>query len=311
MSAAQISCQMPLNDDWMENPLSFESDIVRANDPDFKTFIKPLEARRMSKVLKRAIATSQTVVNQSEITNPDAIITGTGMGCMENSEKFLTELNTLGENFLKPTLFMQSTHNTVSSQIAIRLGCHGYNNTYSQGEISFDSAFLDAWLQIKGGAIENALVGAHDELTPLIGDALKNNKSYYGFVSEASVSFMLSDSDKGAICEVESVNILFKPSLEEIIGTCAVSDDTVIMAGLNGNSENDANYEDVLANLRNHRIVKYKPLFGDGFSSSAIGVYAAAMMLQKENLHEMLFLNFADLNSWSVIKLKGLDLCGS
>ena len=48
---------------------------------------------------------------------------------------------TFGENCLKPSLFMQSTHNTIGSLIGIVLKCHGYNNTYSHEGISFESAF--------------------------------------------------------------------------------------------------------------------------------------------------------------------------
>ena len=64
----------------------------------------------MSRILKRALATSITALNESGISHPEAIITGTGTGCMENSEKFLIDLCRYGENCLKPTLFMQSTH---------------------------------------------------------------------------------------------------------------------------------------------------------------------------------------------------------
>ena len=117
----------------------------------------------MSKILKRTVCTSIDALNKSGIDHPDAIITGTGMGCMENSEKFLIDLSRYGESCLKPTLFMQSTHNTISSLIAIILKCYGYNNTYSHKGISFESALLDAWMQIRSGMIRNALIGAHDE----------------------------------------------------------------------------------------------------------------------------------------------------
>lgn len=90
-----------------------------------KGLIVPAEARRMSKILKRTVCTAITALNESDIKQPDAIITGTGMGCMENSEKFLIDLSRFGEQCLKPTLFMQSTHNTISSLTAIILKCHG------------------------------------------------------------------------------------------------------------------------------------------------------------------------------------------
>jgi len=150
-SIAQVSCQQSSNDDWFTSPILYTEDYVRAIEPEVKGLLNPGEARRMSKILKRAVYTAFTALGKSDIDVPDAIITGTGMGCMENSEKFLTDLCKYGENCLKPTLFMQSTHNTISSLIAILMKCHGYNNTYSHKGISFESALFDAWLQIKNG----------------------------------------------------------------------------------------------------------------------------------------------------------------
>lgn len=167
-SIAQVSCQKPLSDEWFDSPCIYGDKYVRAQEPDTKGLIVPAEARRMSKILKRTVCTAITALNESDIKQPDAIITGTGMGCMENSEKFLIDLSRFGEQCLKPTLFMQSTHNTISSLIAIILKCHGYNNTYSHKGISFESSLFDAWIQIKSGMIRNALVGAHDEVTPFM-----------------------------------------------------------------------------------------------------------------------------------------------
>ena len=72
-----------------------------------------------------------------------------------------------GESTLKPTYFMQSTHNTISSNVAIRLGCHGYNITYTQDDDSLEWALRDAKQLLKSGKCKTVLVGCHDETTPL------------------------------------------------------------------------------------------------------------------------------------------------
>ena len=62
---------------------------------------------------------------------------------------------------------MQSTHNTISSLISIHTGNHGYNVTYSQKGMSFDSALLDAsWIQLQ--MLQNRFCAGwgHDEMTP-------------------------------------------------------------------------------------------------------------------------------------------------
>ena len=125
--------------------------------------IPPLVSRRLSGVLRRALLTSLVTLKRAGIEQPQAIITGTAMGCVDETEKFLRELANDGEGSLKPTNFIHSTHNTISSLIAIHAHCHSYNSTYAHGQRSLESALTDAWLQIALGDLETALVGWYDE----------------------------------------------------------------------------------------------------------------------------------------------------
>ncbi|MBQ3656893.1 MAG: beta-ketoacyl-[Bacteroidales bacterium] len=127
---------------------------------EIKNFLKPSEYRRMGKLLRSSLLTSLKALKQSGITVPEAIITATKLGCWENSEKILNEMSVP-----KPTLFMQSTHNTIGSNIAIYLKCHGYNITYTQGEESLNRALWDANRLIESGKCKNVLVGLHEETT--------------------------------------------------------------------------------------------------------------------------------------------------
>lgn len=132
---------------------------------EIKQYVKPLEARRMGKIMKSSYLSSMKALEAAGIEKPDAVITATRWGCLANSENLLLQLEEEGEVMLKPTWFMQSTHNTISSDIAIRLGCHGYNVTYSHGERSLEWALRDAELLIKSGRAKTVLVGLHDEST--------------------------------------------------------------------------------------------------------------------------------------------------
>ncbi len=302
----QVSCQKPLCDDWLDNPVLYGKSYIRAQEPDTKGLIPPAEARRMSKILKRTVATAITALNESGIQHPDAIITGTGMGCMENSEKFLIDLCTHGENCLRPTLFMQSTHNTISSLIAIILRCHGYNNTYSHKELSFESALLDAWLQIKGGMIRNALVGAHDEVTPFMSLVMERTHPEYSLISETSMSAILSGGDgSGNICEIEDVCLLHRPDIKELAATMSSEKDSVLMLGLNGNPLNDRPYEELLSLLDySPGILRYKNIFGENFSSSAMAFYSAARILEREGGRRITILNHSGATAWGVIRIR-------
>ena len=142
---------------------------------DIKKYVKPLEARRMGQLMKSSLLSSLEALQQAGIDCPDAVITGTTYGCLENSERLLEEIKTEGEGMLKPTYFMQSTHNTISSNIAIKTHCHGYNVTYTQGNKSLPWAILDAEMLLANGKAKNVLVGWHDESAPFFNRLLEQS----------------------------------------------------------------------------------------------------------------------------------------
>lgn len=289
-SAAQISVQKPLCGDWMTDPIPHSGEYLRSQDPDFKQFLNPMQARRMGLILKRAIAVSLTALKDAGIECPDAIFTGTGLGCMENTENFLSAMCRDGEEMLPPTYFMMSTHNTISSAVAILLRCHGYNCTYSQKDISFESALLDAFIQLQAGRMGNALVGSHDETTPDTYRLLRGAGYFDDTVTaaEASSAFVLSaDSgslslSKGPLCELADVQILHSP----------------------------ANLESIVKEYNASRILRgsdYFTLFGKCFSASGLGVYEAAMRIAKGLDKDILVVNDAGEDK-GLVYLK--SLCG-
>ena len=112
ISATQISAQEPLSEAWMLAPKKLASGAAPCLDPDFKEFIPPVQARRMGNLLKRALVTAKKALALSGIPMPDAILCGTGLGCMEPTERILATFRESGEGSVSPTDFMQSTHNT-------------------------------------------------------------------------------------------------------------------------------------------------------------------------------------------------------
>lgn len=292
LSAKQITIQEPLCEKWMVEPLTYSEDYVRAIDPDFKQFISAGDARRMGKLMKRALATSISALNEGGTVNPDAIITGTGFGSVENTELFLDALVRNGEQMLKPTLFMQSTHNTASSLIGIHTHSHGYNSTYSQKGLSFDSALYDAWLQFRLGKIGNALVGAHDEMSPVFSTFMRKAGHVKDgeICSEAAVSVLLSsaqDTSAAPYCTLNGVKILNMPNRDTLcqavgalIEQSGVSRISAVITGTSGNAVNDSWYSMLDGILDGVPRVGYKNLFGVTFASSAVGFYVAACSLR-------------------------------
>ena len=152
--------------DLSEAPLhSVNPSIVidQADDTDVSVYINPSEARRMTLQTRRIVVAAKRAMKEANITMPDAIVCATQWGCMLQSMRFLQDMMDSNEQQLKPTPFIQSTHNTIASLIAILTGNHGYNSTYSQGHQSFSCALKDIETQIALGQIRNALVLEFDE----------------------------------------------------------------------------------------------------------------------------------------------------
>ena len=66
-SIKQISFQKPLCEQWLEQAVFVNANYNEAKDPDFKPYFSPMEARRMGKLIKRAIATSSEAIKEAGI----------------------------------------------------------------------------------------------------------------------------------------------------------------------------------------------------------------------------------------------------
>ena len=302
-SAAQITIQSPLCDDWFTSPIRREGRYFRSVEPDFKAFIDPMASRRMGRLLKRAIASAMTALEGYEAPL-DAIVTGTGLGCIETTEKFLNAMLRDGEQALPPSFFMQSTHNTVGSALAIYTKTHGYNTTYSHSGTSFDLTLLDAWMQMQLGKISTALVGGHDEMTEQYFSLLQK-VGYLGVdgmvpCGEVAMSMMLNTSETvDHLCELAGLRISFRPSREKLQqqlddmladADMTLLDISAVMTGVNGDPENDQLYHNTVEALfAGKPLLHYKHLFGENYTVSGLGLYACAHLLKKNKIPSFLY----------------------
>lgn len=187
----------------MENKVYVIGRAENVPEEEYRRYLNPMKTRRYGRLLKRALATALKVIGETGVEHPDAIINGTALGCLEETEYLLNGLALEGEEVSMPTHFMQSTHNTVASLIGIYTHTHGYNCTYSHRKISFECAMQDAFIQMKVGKIRTALVCANDELPPGVkkifndlgfGKELVDGNSIpmVGVATDRSVAVMLS-----------------------------------------------------------------------------------------------------------------------
>jgi 3-oxoacyl-(acyl-carrier-protein) synthase len=311
LSASQISVQSPLCEDWFDSPVFYNEQYARAIDPDFKQFFAPNVSRRMGKILKRALLTSREAMKAAGVEKPDAIVVGTGLGCVENTEIFLDKLVREGEELLNPTYFMQSTHNTISSLVAIDSACHGYNSTYAHKGISFECALQDVFIQLKNKQIQTALAGAHDEMTPAYFTLLKKS-GFLGqpgqtFAGETAVSMLLScEKTETALCRLSGIEKYYRPEKAELQqysgrflqqAACPLSEIDAVMIGTNGQKAHDEPYLELCAELfPAKKLLHYKHLFGESYTASAFGVYVSALCLARRQIPGHLFVNQKEKN---------------
>jgi 3-oxoacyl-[acyl-carrier-protein] synthase II len=164
-SSVCISYQPSFLNEELTDQLQPIAEGAALQHPDYKQYVSPVQLRRMSTVLKMGVAAGVEALKQAGDAEADAIIVGTGLGCIQDTLKFVEAMYESAEGTLSPTAFIQSTHNSIAGQLALLIGNRNYNMTHTQGNLSLAYSLLDAQLLLAEGDATQVLVGAVDELT--------------------------------------------------------------------------------------------------------------------------------------------------
>jgi 3-oxoacyl-(acyl-carrier-protein) synthase len=330
-SVASITPQKTFdNSEFLDNAIIHNNQAVFAIEPVYKDYIPPAAARRMAKGIKMGVVASKMALQEAGLDQVDAIITGTGMGCLRDSEKFLSSIIDNNEQFLTPTSFIQSTHNTVGGQIALELQCKGYNFTYVHGSNSFESALLDAKLQLELDEAEHILIGGVEELGDhttklnkiihhikdevISSTELLNSKTKGTVFGEGANFFVLSNKkQESSYAQVVSVSILNTLSQDDVIKTAftflsennlTVEDIDAVILGNNGDVEFDEFYNELTSTIfSNTQQICYKHLIGEFNTASPFGVWIASKILKTQTLPDILKRNNIKTSSFNYILL--------
>ena len=325
-----VSSQETYDTSFLESvEINTTENIVYAKQPSYKELIPPAAARRMAKGVKMGLAASTKALKEANVEVPDAIITGTGMGCIEDSEKFLKALIDNNEEYLTPTNFIQSTHNTVGAQIALGLGCKGYNFTYVNGSISFESALLDAKLQLENEEENTILVGAADEtsshtmeLFKLVNIIKKESDQPYSVLNSNSSGVVYSEgatfvtlenvkkeSSYAVLEALQIQNDLNVNEVENFISSfleknnLKIQDIDIVVLGNNGDINFDTYYTAVGSLFDQIPQVYYKHLSGEFNTASAFGFWVAASILKNQAIPQVVKMNSIEKANFSKVLL--------
>ena len=93
------------NTEFLSEVINYNNNILSCVTPDFKTYMNPAQLRRLSRMLRIGMTAATICLKDAGINVPDGIVTATGYGFLEETEKFLRELLERNEKQLTPTLF--------------------------------------------------------------------------------------------------------------------------------------------------------------------------------------------------------------
>ena len=277
-----------------------------------------MQARRMSKTVKNSIVAASLAMKQAQIESPEAIITGSGLGVVGDTQNFLEKMLDNDEQFLTPTSFIQSTHNTPAAHIAARISCHAYNFTYVNRGHSFENALQDAEMQIAEGKTQ-ILAGGSDEMTeqyffitqkagwwkdaPINSEDIFDSETNGALCGEGTNYFVLS-KEKSELTQscIDDTDTFYKPQSIDYIKNRinnflkkngrTLEDIDLVLLGNSGDFPSDAVYKDLQNSLLSQNALGgFKHLCGEYHTASAFALWLANAILKTQNLPKFIRLN--------------------
>lgn len=140
---------------------------------DLSRWLTGADSRRMSTPSRLAVAAARMAVEDagigSEIAGDRTAIFMSGVfGAVSVTEHILRTLHTEAPEMVSPFSFAESVANVAAAQIAISHQIQGTNVTFSQRESGTLTAVGRAVAEITSGRADRALVGAVEEIPPVL-----------------------------------------------------------------------------------------------------------------------------------------------
>lgn len=304
------------HDQFLQEISTYENNVLTCITPSFKSYISPGQLRRLSRMHRIGLTTATICLHDANVQVPDGIITASGYGFLEETEKFLTEMLERNEKQLTPTYFIQGTYNALAGLIALSTKCLGYNNTYVSKGFAFENALHDVMLQLSENSTSNFLVGSSDEAAKVL-YAIGMRAQYYkvenisnlklfdshttGTIQgEGSAFFMVSGAPSATTwCAIKDLQMVYTPQHEGEfnlaltsfleVNKIKLSEIDVWVSGASGNIEHDHllnHLENTV--LRQTPQIRFKHLCGEYCTAVSFGLWIGASILKKQSIPEIL-----------------------
>jgi 3-oxoacyl-[acyl-carrier-protein] synthase II len=308
------------NASFLEKIQEYNARMLQCLEPEVDPGLDDKYLRRMSRLIRFGWVSAKICLEDAGNPAPDAIITGSGWGSVQDSEKFLLSIYRNRENLLPPTPFIQSTHNAVGAQIALLLNNFSYNMAYSHGSFAFENALQDSIMGLNSGDYTRVLAGGFDEITPnhftmksRLGRWRKNavdNLQLYETESEGTIAgegvtffFLQPGLSENTYAEVIDVMTLFSTANQDEIVTKArlflekngLEPGMIdwVFTGFNGDLEGDKLYREIISGIFPDGVneAAWKHLCGEYHTSTAFAAWAAANVLKRQDVPDILKIN--------------------
>lgn len=275
---------------------------MTAKVPNYKSYINPVQLRRLNTLQKMGIYAGMQCIDATQ--QPNAIIVGTSKGSMTDTEKFVKDLSIYKEAMLNPMPFIASTYNAANGSIALAAKNTGYNQTFVNRGSSFENALYDAQIRLQCKDRQYALVGAVDEITDEYFH-LKNKLNYWrkdddfthlyepkiGSIAGENCGFFMIHNDFQAphLAAIIAIKSYYKPNITIILSSIneylELSEKAAIILGDNGDIYDQNPYDEVKLNVsKNVDLVRFKHLCGEGETSGTFALWLAVAILNNGDL---------------------------
>lgn len=287
------------------HPESSDDLLLYAHEPDYKVIISNAGLRRrMSRIIKMGVACALDCLKEYSPSQIQAIITATGLGCLSDTEKFMSAVVENEEKLLNPTPFIQSTSNTIGGQIALLCQIHAYNVTYTHRGFSFETALIDAMMKINEGD-KLVLVGAIDELTETSYTIQRRMGLLRDIKAGEGAQFFVIGSDKSenSFAQLRDVDTFFESINDEVLEQkidrmlsfhgLQREDIDCLMTGRNGNKNLDKKYDFIESDiLPGAYQCSFKNICGEYQTASSFALWKAILLMkERANINHLLIYN--------------------